>query len=156
MKTGMKKTAMIIAMGSVIGLAGCAGTQHDPNVYRGSQSMQTTGYQTGFVDFVRPVTIQDDTTGLGGGAGAVIGGIAGSTVGGGTGQYIGAAVGALTLGLIGNQIESNASKTEGQEIGVKLNSGVQIIIVQDNTLDIKAGDRVRVIGNAGDFRVVRY
>lgn len=156
MKNMMKKTAMVLAMGSVFGLAGCAGTQHDPNVYQGSQAMQTSGYQTGFVDFVRPVTIQDSTTGLGGGAGAVIGGIAGSTVGGGTGQYIGAAVGALTLGLVGNAIESNASKTDGQEIGINLKDGPQIIVVQDNTLDIKAGDRVRVIGNGGDYRVVRY
>tara|TARA_B100002019_G_scaffold232362_1_gene206198 strand:+ start:482 stop:955 length:474 start_codon:yes stop_codon:yes gene_type:complete len=157
MQQTTKRMLTIVGASLVLGLSGCTTSQYDPNVYQGSQANQPVGYHTGYVESVRPVTIQDDTTGVGAGAGAVVGGIAGSGLGGGSGRYVGGVLGALTFGIIGNSIESNtSSKTNAQEILVSLKDGREMIIVQENTQDLKVGEKVKLIAVNGNFRVVRY
>lgn len=151
----MKGIKIALASISVIALSGCATGQYNPNVYQGSQANIIGGYQSGVVTAVRDVAIQDDPTGFGAVSGALIGGLIGSQVGGGSGQYIGAAIGTTAGGVFGNSVENNTARTNAQEITVQLNNGSNLVIVQGNTQNISKGQRVKLMSNNGNYRIVK-
>ena len=102
----------------------------------------------GTVENVKEIEIQSDRTGIGAIAGGAVGGIAGSTVGGGRGSGIAAVLGAVAGGLIGDEIEKNVNKLNGQEITVSLSDGTKIVVAQeidDKEGSFKIGDNVRVL-----------
>ncbi len=133
-------------------LAGCA-----PGLGGGSYSRDEArreqNVRLGVVESVRPVQIEGTRTIIGPAAGAVVGGLAGSTVGGGRGSDIAAVVGAVAGGLAGQAVEQGATRKNGVEVTVKLNSGALVAIVQEADEEFRAGDRVRILSDGRTSRV---
>jgi len=107
----------------------------------------------GVVVAVRNVKIEGTKTPIGTGAGAVVGGLAGSEVGSGRGSVVGAVVGAVAGGLAGSAIEESATRQNGLEITVRLDSGRTIAVTQGADEYFRPGDRVRVLSGDGVTRV---
>ena len=152
-----KGWVLITAIGlSAALISGCATQSSSSAVYRSSDTQREQTVRMAVVESVREVTIQRDSKGIGTVGGAVIGGIAGSSVGGGRGQDIATVVGAIGGMVAGQAIENQANQRKGYEITLKYDSGETRVIVQEADVEIRAGDRVRVItGPNGALRVTR-
>ena len=153
----MKKISIVLVATLMLVLQGCASSLSG-DTYSRSEARKVQNVQYGWVDAVTPVVIEGRTDSpLGAGAGAVIGGIAGSEVGGGQGSRIAAVLGAVAGGIAGQKIEESATRKQGQEITVTLESGQTISVVQevDGSGFFQPGERVRVLRQGGTARVVR-
>jgi len=143
------------AVAAIAGAAGCA-TAEGPQDYgtRDAGVVQSVTYGT--VESVRGVRLnEDDGAPVGTIAGAALGGILGSQIGHGAGSAAGAVLGAVGGGLAGNAIEHRVSEHDGQEIVVRLDNGSTIAVVQGAGLDLRPGDRVRVLNGGRGARVER-
>ena len=107
----------------------------------------------GIVESVRPVLIEGTQSGVGAVAGGVVGGVAGSNVGQGRGSTVGSVLGAVLGGVAGQAIEERASKKDGLEITIKLDSGQIIAITLEADEQFHAGEKVRVLSGSGVTRV---
>ncbi len=93
------------------------------------------------------------------GVGAIVGGLAGaglgSLIGAGTGKDVAIAVGAIA-GAVGGQYAENKyeAKQPGQQIIVRLESGVLVAVTQPVNPALRVGQRVYVQGSGPDARVV--
>ncbi len=93
------------------------------------------------------------------GVGAILGGAAGagigSLIGGGTGKDVAIAVGAIA-GAIGGQYAEKKyeSKKAGQQIVVRLNSGVLVVITQAADPSLRVGQRVYVQGAGAEAKLI--
>jgi outer membrane lipoprotein SlyB len=93
------------------------------------------------------------------GVGAILGGAAGagigSLIGAGTGRDVAIAVGAIA-GAIGGQYAQNRYETRkpGQQIVVRLKSGVLVVVTQAEDPALRVGQNVYVQGAGADARVV--
>lgn len=155
----LKKTkvySIVLLSGAV--LAGCAQpTLTGTTVSRGD-ARQVQTVQMGYVESVRPVVIEGRTDGIvGAGAGAALGGIAASGIGGGRGRDLAIVGGALAGGIAGQRVEERASRRQGVEITVELDSGRIISVVQevDPNQNFWPGQPVRVVGQGSTVRVTR-
>lgn len=146
------KTRLFVAAVSAAVIAGCA-THESANVYDKHEAgrEQTVRYAT--VDTVRKVVLDGSQSGLGAAAGGAVGGIAGSGVGHGNGSAVAAVLGAVAGGVVGNLAEHKATSKDALEITVKLDSGEMRAIVQEADLDLKPGQRVRLLSSGGVTRV---
>lgn len=134
-------------------VAGCAGGLGSGD-YERSDTRRAYDVRMGVVESVRGVQIAGSKSGVGTGAGAVVGGVAGSNIGEGKGSVVGAVVGAVVGGMAGSAIEKGATRKNGLEITVRLDSGRTVAIVQEDTgEDFRVGDRVRVLESGGEARV---
>lgn len=92
------------------------------------------------------------------GVGAILGGAAGagigSLIGAGTGRDVAIAIGAIA-GAVGGQYAQNryASRQEGQQIVVRLKSGVLVVVTQATNAALRVGQEVYVTGSGPDARV---
>ena len=153
----MNKVVTVLALAFALLLQGCASSLTGES-YSRQEARRTQQVQYAWVESVTPVIIEGRTDSpLGAGAGAIIGGIAGSEVGGGKGKSIATVVGAVAGGIIGNKVEANATRKQGQEITLSLENGQMISVVQevDNNGFFQPGERVRVLRQGGTSRVVR-
>jgi outer membrane lipoprotein SlyB len=154
----MKRQWMIVGVGALAltTLAGCATQPRSASVYRAGEAQREQIVRMATVESIREVVIDRGQTGVGPGAGAVIGGVAGSGIGQGRGSVIGAVGGAVVGGVIGQAIENQAGKVPGLEITVKLDSGELRAVVQEvDGQQFKPGDRVRLLSQGGVTRVTR-
>jgi outer membrane lipoprotein SlyB len=93
------------------------------------------------------------------GVGAILGGAAGagigSLVGGGTGRDVAIAVGAIA-GAVGGQYAQNRyeSRREGQQIVVRLTSGVLVVVTQEANPALRVGQSVYVEGAGANASVI--
>lgn len=93
------------------------------------------------------------------GIGAILGGAAGaglgSLIGAGTGRDVAIAVGALA-GAVGGQYAQNRyrDRKEGQQIVVRLTSGVLVVVTQETNPSLKVGQQVYVEGSGENAAVV--
>ncbi len=148
-------TLMAVGLSAAV-ISGCATQSSSSAVYRSSDTQREQTVRMAVVESVREVTIQRDSKGIGTVGGAVIGGLAGSSVGGGRGQDIATVVGAIGGLVAGQAIENQANQRKGYEITLKYDSGETRVIVQEADVEIRAGDRVRVVtGVNGALRVTR-
>lgn len=142
---------------AVVGISlvtsGCATQSSSSAVYRADETQREQTVRMATVESVRKVMIQRDSKGIGVIGGAVVGGLAGSSAGGGRGQDIATVLGAIGGMVAGQAIENQANQREGLEIIVKYDSGETRVIVQEADVDVKAGDRVRVISGGGVLRI---
>ncbi len=134
-------------------VSGCATQSSSSAVYRADETQREQTVRMATVESVRKVMIQRDSKGIGVIGGAVVGGLAGSSAGGGRGQDIATVLGAIGGMVAGQAIENQANQREGLEVIVKYDSGETRVIVQEADLDVKAGDRVRVISGGGVLRI---
>lgn len=93
------------------------------------------------------------------GIGAIIGGLGGlgigSLIGGGTGRDVAMVVGALGGALAGNEVQKRHDQPQpGQQVIVRLRSGVLIAVTQPVNPSLRAGQRVYVEGSGEGTRVV--
>lgn len=133
--------------------SGCATQSSSSAVYRADETQREQTVRMATVESVRKVMIQRDSKGIGVIGGAVVGGLAGSSAGGGRGQDIATVLGAIGGMVAGQAIENQANQREGLEVIVKYDSGETRVIVQEADVDVKAGDRVRVISGGGVLRI---
>ncbi|MFZ9194933.1 MAG: glycine zipper 2TM domain-containing protein [Burkholderiales bacterium] len=133
-------------------VAGCAENLGGGS-YTRDEIRREQNVRMGVVESVRPVQIEGTRTIVGPAAGAVVGGIAGSSVGGGRGSDIAAVLGAVAGGIAGQAIEQGATRRNGVEITIKLDSGALVAIVQEADEAFKAGERVRILSDGRTSRV---
>lgn len=129
-------------------LAGCAGGSYH------TEPLPVEPERGGVVEEVRRVPLGDRGGGI---AGAVVGGGAGaavgSTVGSGRGSQAATVAGAVAGTIAGSVLASNATRREGLEITVRLDSGRQILVLQPDGETFKPGERVRVLSDKQGTRV---
>jgi len=137
-----------------LALAACATS--DPNVVPVYGAQRMSHVYDATVLSVRPVTIDGSQSGIGAGAGAIVGGIAGSAIGGGNGAAIATVLGAVVGGVAGNAIERDSTTQNGVEIIVQMRDGQRRAVIQGVTADAwTAGDPVIMIVTGGNARIAR-
>ena len=146
-------TAISISL-LTVGLTGCvSGLQG--STYSRSEARQAQEVEFGTVLSTNPVVIEGKQSGAGQLPGAIIGGVAGSSVGEGKGQQIFTILGAVGGAVVGSMIEEQATRTQGLELTIKMDSGKTLSIVQevDNVNVFREGQRVRVLTQGALARV---
>ena len=108
---------------------------------------------------IEQITQMDLPTNQHRGLGAIIGGLGGlgigSLIGGGTGRDVAMVAGALGGALLGNEVQKKRDQPEpGQQIIVRLKSGVLVQITQPLNPNLQVGQRVYIEGNGEGARVV--
>lgn len=153
----MKLNRISLAAVAVIAAlaAGCAGPAATSGVYKARQTGTEQVVRMAVVESVREVIIDRGETGVGQGAGAIVGGVAGSNIGGGRGSIVGTVLGAVAGGVIGQSIERQHNTVRGLEITVRLENGQLRAITQEADESFQPGDRVRLITSARGTRVTR-
>lgn len=152
MNTPSRTAAALAAALLLIG--GCANSS--ATRYTTSQAQTTARVYYGQVLSVTPVTISGEDRPLLTTAGAALGGIGGSNVGKGRGEAVGAIVGAVVGALATQAITRGADSQQGYEIVVQLeNSNQALSVVQKADIEVKPGQRVRVLqGDNGVTRIL--
>lgn len=154
----MKKIiGMAMSFVFIASISGCA-TQFSPDSYDAQSAMTMQQVSYGTVQSVRGVSINGGGSGsnaIGTIGGAVIGGLLGSGVGAGLGRNLAIAGGAIAGGVAGNAIAGGVSRENGVEIGIRLDNGANIAVVQGIGAQIfHIGQRVQVArGYNGQVRV---
>ncbi|MBM5575192.1 MULTISPECIES: glycine zipper 2TM domain-containing protein [Deefgea] len=128
-------------------LAGCAGM--------GMNQQQTYEVQQGVIEQISlvPLTHSDQL-----GVGAILGGAAGaglgSLIGAGTGRDVAMAVGAIAGAVAGKYGENRYDgNQQGQQVVVRLNSGVLVVVTQPYEANIYKGQRVYIEGSGSSARI---
>lgn len=146
-------TAISISL-LTLGLTGCvSGLQG--STYSRSEARQVQEVEFGTVLSTNPVVIEGKQSGAGQLPGAIIGGVAGSSVGEGKGQQIFTILGAVGGAVVGSMIEEQATRSQGLELTIKMDSGKTLSIVQevDNVNVFREGQRVRVLTQGALARI---
>lgn len=151
MKTLFRFCAVITL---ALSLAACS--SHGGGDYYGSQSRVTHTVEYGQVTYINSAVIKDSNTGLGMMGGGVAGGVLGHLFGGGSGRTVGAVLGAIAGAAAGYGVESALNTDNAQEIGVRLDSGSELAIVQSVDEYFNVGDRVRVLRASDGSARVRH
>ena len=136
------------------GLIGCvAGLQGSS--YSRSEARKVQEVEFGVVLSTKPVIIEGRRTDWGEVSGVIIGGIAGSSVGEGKGQEIATTLGAIGGAVVGSVVEERATRAQGLELTIKIDSGKTLSIVQevDDISQFQKGQRVRVLVQGALARV---
>ena len=93
------------------------------------------------------------------GVGAIIGGLGGlgvgSLIGGGTGRDVAMVAGALGGALLGNNVQKRYDQpVPGQQIIVRVKSGVLVQVTQPVDQNLRVGQRVFIEGSGEGARVI--
>ena len=152
----MRKSALLVACftTSTLLLGGCASNLSGDS-YSRDEARRVQTVRMGTIESLRPVKIEGTKTPIGGGAGAVVGGVAGSAIGGGRGSIVAAVIGAVAGGLAGSAAEEGITRTQGVEITVREDDGsmrAYVQQVQENEV-FRVGERVRIMTVDGTSRV---
>jgi len=110
-------------------------------------SQQAQAVQFGTVLAIQPVLIAQNSTGIGTLGGAAAGGYLGSRIGNGRGSTALAIIGAVAGGIAGSAAEGAATREQGLQITIRLDSGQSVAITQAADVQLVPGQRVEVIGN---------
>lgn len=149
----MFKIKAVILLPLLVGLAGCASSL-DGDTYTRGQTRQAQNVQMATVESVREVAIEGTRSGIGAGAGTIIGGVAGANSNHGrVGSTVLSVIGAVAGGVLGASAEEGVTRQTGLEITIKYDDGRMVAVVQGNNEDFKAGDRVRVLNGSGGARI---
>ncbi|CEO37791.1 glycine zipper 2TM domain-containing protein [Photobacterium kishitanii] len=149
------KILAVVIIASTLGLAGCAANPYG-NAYNVNDARQMQQVYYGTVVRTQAVTLNGNGNGIGTLAGGAIGGILGSGVGGGKGAEIATIGGALLGGFLGNEAGNQATKRNGVNLTIKMDSGRTVSIVQQVNPQVMfhAGERVQVnLSDDGTSRV---
>jgi outer membrane lipoprotein SlyB len=138
-------------------LAACA-SEKGGDVYSRDQVQQVQHFKVGTVESLHKVHIEGTQSQIGSTAGTVVGAIAGSGANSGKTGEVAAVLGAVVGGMAGAAAEEAYTRENGIEYAIKLEDGDYISVVQaaSKDIDIKAGDKVRVIDSDGVTRVVPF
>jgi len=139
-------------MAAAVALAGCADqpTYESQSQYPSSQSYpaQSQGAYVGTVDRIEVIGKKDPNNIAGTVIGGIIGGLIGHQIGGGTGNTVATIAGAAGGAYAGNQVQSRKrADHETFRVTVRMDNGSYQTVTQENIMDLRTGDRVRVDGN---------
>jgi outer membrane lipoprotein SlyB len=143
----MKNVCFAMAVLAALGLAsGCASSRGGKVVSR-DQARVVHTVEMGTIETVGEATIEGTKTPVGAVAGGVLGGVLGHAVGGGSGKDIATVAGALGGAAVGAVGEEKLTRKAAWELGVRLESGSIVSIVQEKEKDVvfAVGDRVQVL-----------
>jgi outer membrane lipoprotein SlyB len=136
---GPNFTSFIATAFLLLVLTGCAGA--------GGGQSQPVEIRQGRIEQITETEINENNHP---GLGAIIGGIAGagigSLIGQGTGKDVAIAVGAIGGAVGGNYVQNQHDKQPGQQIVVRLNSGVLVVVTQPTNPNLYVGQPVYVDG----------
>jgi len=152
----MRKSVLLVASFTTMSLllGGCTSNLTGDS-YSRDDARRVQQVRMGTIESLRPVKIEGTKTPIGGGAGAIVGGVAGSAVGGGRGSIVAAVLGAVAGGLAGSAAEEGLTRTQGVEITVREDDGsmrAYVQQVQQNEI-FRVGERVRIMTVDGTSRV---
>ena len=135
-------------------LTGCV-SGLEGSSYSRSEARQIQQVEFGAILSTKPVIIEGQRTDWGELSGVIIGGIAGSSVGEGKGQQIATTLGAIGGAVAASVVEEKATRVQGLELTVKMDSGKILSIVQevDAINQFQKGQRVRVLMQGSLARV---
>ena len=135
-------------------LTGCV-SGLEGSSYSRSEARQIQQVEFGTVLSTKPVIIEGQRTDWGELSGVIIGGIAGSSVGEGKGQQIATTLGAIGGAVAASVVEEKATRVQGLELTVKMDSGKILSIVQevDEINQFQKGQRVRILMQGSLARV---
>lgn len=148
-------TKLILSIATTLTLTACA-TGQSGDVYTRGQVRQIQTYKVGVIEQVNKIRIEGTKSQIGTAAGTIAGGIAGSTTGNGKVGEVASVLGAVVGGMVGAAAEEAYTRENGIEMGIKLENGDHISIVQAqsvNDAEFKVGEKVRIIENGGVTRV---
>ena len=140
----MKKFIFSLAILSLF-FSGCT-QMYNSNEVDVVNTNEVLTYKDGIVEDVKKVILKDDGSGVM--IGMTAGTVVGSMFGGGRGNVLSTLIGGITGALAGYELD----KANGEELFIKLDDGRNIVVIVKG-VDIKKGDRVRLIMNG--YRVVR-
>ena len=135
-------------------LTGCV-SGLEGSSYSRSEARQIQQVEFGAILSTKPVIIEGQRTDWGELSGVIIGGIAGSSVGEGKGQQIATTLGAIGGAVAASVVEEKATRVQGLELTVKMDSGKILSIVQEveEINQFQKGQRVRVLMQGSLARV---
>ena len=160
----MPRAASLAVLAFALAAAGCAPVPVYPvdgappvAAYPPGAAMRVQTVETGFVESLRPVRIGGSRSGAGAATGAFVGGVGGSFVGGSwEANVVGMIVGSILGAITGAAIEEGATARHGLEVGVRLDNGGYVVVVQDAAIEaLRQGDRVRLLSDGIGARVTR-
>jgi len=155
----MRTLAALLAAGAVLG--GCASNS---DRYNGNDGYRNDGYRSGYnntasagygtIESIQVTNEPGRTSGAGAIVGGVVGALAGNQVGSGGGRTAATVAGGVAGAAIGNNVERNrdANGQQMYSVNVRLDNGEYRTVVQDSVVDLRIGNRVRIV----DGRVYRY
>lgn len=168
----MQKLSNVVLYFALISLAGCAAMGMDDDDRDRSAStyereevgtvQQTEQIEEATVVSLEPVDIEEDDSHVGTVIGAVAGGLAGRQLGSGTGRDIMTVIGAAAGGYAGKEAQERMrdgeARAAGVEIGLELDDGRQIAVVQEleENEEFRVGERVEVVFMGDDKAEVRH
>lgn len=138
----------------LLSLAGCASSDREPMTsYDRNQVGTVQQVETGRIVSLTPVEIEGNESKVGTVIGAIAGGLAGRQVGSGSGRDVATVAGAVAGGYAGSRISDKDA--DGVEIGIKLDDGREISIVQelDEGEVFSVGEQVSVVYNGNKAHV---
>ncbi len=146
--------AVVSLLGTSSFISGCA-NKLSGDVYSREDARQQMQVRYGTIESVRAVVLEGDRNLLGQGGGAIIGGMAGNSLGGGSTQGIATAVGAVAGAVVGGMTQEKATRAQGAELIVRMESGESISVVQEveSLQQFYNGQRVRLTVGNGNTRV---
>ena len=152
MKSTHTIAAILVASSALLG--GCASNPRAPYDNNAYYNPSSTSMGYGTIDSIQVVRGTGSTSGTGAVVGGVVGALVGNQIGSGNGRAAATVAGAVGGAAIGNSVESrNANNGRDMyQIGVRLDNGDYRTIVQDSVIDLRVGNRVRVV----DGRAYRY
>ena len=124
---------------------------------------QASGQQPGAMEVrqgvIEQITLVQLQTNHYRGVGAIVGGLGGlgigSLIGGGTGRDVAIVAGALGGAIFGNNVQKRYDQpVPGQQIIVRVTSGVLVAVTQPVDPNLRMGQRVYIEGNREDARVI--
>ena len=151
----MRKSVLVVAFTTMSLLLGGCASSLTGDSYSRDEARRVQTVRMGTIEALRPVKIEGTKTPIGGGAGAVVGGVAGSAIGGGRGSIVAAVIGAVAGGLAGSAAEEGITRTQGVEVTVREDDGstrAYVQAVQENEI-FRVGERVRIMTVDGPSRV---
>lgn len=121
-----------------------------PNAYAGvnlqSRRAEATCPDCATVLSVNAVTVDGDGRVLGTVAGGVLGAVVGSQFGKGDGRTAAGVAGAVGGALLGREIQKRHNERTQYEVLVRMNDGQQRTVIYAEPPSLRAGDRVRLVG----------
>jgi outer membrane lipoprotein SlyB len=130
---------------SSVALVACesTGPQYSPG-YSGYSGSPGYGSYYGTVEAVEVVRERGNSSGLGAVIGGVAGGLLGHQIGSGSGNTAATIGGAVGGAVVGNEIEKRRNVDETYRLRVRMDDGSVQTFTQDNMLNFRVGDRVRM------------
>lgn len=148
--------APALVLGVVLTMSGCATSPTSAHTVRRSETGMAHTFERGEVIYVRDVTIEGESQGLGALAGGAMGLAVGNLVGGGRGRDLSRVTGTIAGAAAGTAMEQAVTTVAGVEVTILLESGELVVVLQAADEVFRKGDSVRLIRRAdGGVRVVQ-